>query len=93
MISQLIPRSQSGFGIMDLVETRIAPELSPELGQYLREGKSPVWNNFKKCQSYEEAKEVGFSMVRDQIPLFQDKSNDEIEEWFLNMGKNHGFIQ
>ena len=78
-------RAPSPVGVADVIERNIAPEWADTLR------KDEKWNSIRASRSFDEAKQKALSYAKG-IPIFQDQSEKEIEDYTMNMGRSLNFI-
>ena len=86
-VKSSVTESTSPLGITQIIERNIDPKWADTLRRDER------WNDIKNCGSLEEVKgkALGFAKTSG-IPIFDGKSEQEIEEYAFDMGKSLGFL-
>lgn len=76
----------SPLGLTNFIEKNVDPEWADALRR------SGQWNDVKNCKNINEIKSKALSIAK-TIPFFEGKSDEEIEAYTNEMGKNYGFLE
>ena len=73
------------LGIMNFLERKVQPEWADALRQ------NSFWNDLKRSNNTEQMRDMSLAYAQN-LPFFQGKSKEEIEEYVLSMGESLGFL-